>query len=480
MKPRLFWTMLLAFILVIFLGVCGMMGFFGLAVAGFRDATNDEFDYDFQQSERAYAATLADYYIARGNSWRDLDERLNDMFTGPFFSNFAVVDADRQVVASVDSSFSIGDTIESEWSQKHGVPIEVEGEQVGMLVLRTDTHPSDSGPPGNPPPFEFVERILRGFALAGLGLITILSVLAIIFSRWFSRPLRAITDAAQSLSTGRLETRAPRATIREMDDLARTFNTMAQALDEADRQRRQMTADIAHELRTPLSIIKGRLEGLQDGVYEATPDQIDHLLGETALLERLINDLRVLALADAGQLPLYPELIDPRDLLEHTQKTFTEQAQTQQVSLRIEAPEELPDIDGDEQRLAQVMGNLVANALRYTPPEGTITLVAERSTNHLTQNLVVAHQTSPPAPSSVVLRVRDTGAGIDEEMLPYIFDRFWRADRARTRTHGGTGLGLAIVKQIVAAHGGKVWAESTLGQGTTISLALPVTDEVLA
>ncbi|NOK61659.1 MAG: hypothetical protein GFH27_549313n67 [Chloroflexi bacterium AL-W] len=472
--------MLLAFILVIILGVCGMMGFFGLAVAGFRDAADDEFDYDFQRTERAYAATLADYYVARGNSWRDLDQRLNDMFTGPFFSNFAVIDEDRRVVASVNSSLSIGQTIESTWTPKHGVPIEVRGDQVGTLILRTDMHPSDVGPPGDPPPFEFFERILRGFALAGLGLVTILSVLAIIFSRWFSRPLRAITDAAQSLSTGRLETRAPRATIREMDDLARTFNTMAQALDDADRQRRQMTADIAHELRTPLSIIKGRLEGVQDGVYQATPDQIEHLLGETALLERLIDDLRVLALADAGQLPLYPELIDPRDLLEHTQKTFAEQARTQQVSLRIEAPEDLPDIDGDEQRLAQVMGNLVANALRHTPEEGTITLVAEHSTNHRTQSLVLADQAILPATASIVLRVRDTGSGIDQEMLPHIFDRFWRADRARTRTHGGAGLGLAIVKQIVAAHGGKVWAESAPGQGTTISVALPVADEVLA
>jgi two-component system OmpR family sensor kinase/two-component system sensor histidine kinase BaeS len=267
-----------------------------------------------------------------------------------------------------------------------------------------------------------------------------------------------------------------------MDDLARAFNTMAQALAAADRQRRQLTADVAHELRTPLSIIKGRLEGVQDGVYEATPEQIEGLLRETALLERLIDDLRVLALAEAGQLPLYPELIDPRDLIESAQRTFAEQAATQQVTLHADIPEEIPSIDADPQRMAQALGNLVANALRYTPAGGAITLSVQGYTNGRQKSAhapAAIQSTIDTFPTAIIFRVCDTGKGIAPEHLPHIFDRFWRTDRSRARGSGGAGLGLAIVRQIAVAHGGVVWAESVEGQGTTVSMALPAADAAL-
>jgi two-component system OmpR family sensor kinase/two-component system sensor histidine kinase BaeS len=252
-----------------------------------------------------------------------------------------------------------------------------------------------------------------------------------------------------------------------------------------------MTADIAHELRTPLTIIKGRLEGLQDGVYDATPAELDRLLGETALLERLIEDLRLLALAEAGQLQLYREALDPRDLLEHARAAFAGQATAQDVALDVVAPDGLPQIDADPQRLAQVLANLVANALRYTPSGGMITL--EATTDHRPpatnpegdkepkrqgelSNAALFVSPSPGftgAQSSVVFRVSDTGQGVAADDLPHIFDRFYRADRSRTRGGGGAGLGLAIAKQIVAAHGGAIWAESEEGCGTTISVELP-------
>ncbi len=258
---------------------------------------------------------------------------------------------------------------------------------------------------------------------------------------------------------------------------------MAQTLAQADRQRRQMTADVAHELRTPLTIIKGRLEGLQDGVYSATPAEIERLLGETAMLERLIEDLRVLALAEAGQLPLYTEALDPQDLLQGTANAFASQAAQQGVALHVEAPDNLPQIEADPQRMSQVFANLVANALRYTPAGGTIALRADHrppTTDHRpllkgeeTQLSVVRRQSSV-----VIFEVGDSGQGIAPDDLPHIFDRFYRADRSRTRGSGGTGLGLAITKQIVAAHGGTIWAESAAGQGTTISIALPTCDTV--
>jgi two-component system OmpR family sensor kinase/two-component system sensor histidine kinase BaeS len=478
MKPRLFWTMLLAFTLVIVSGICGMVGFFVVSAAAFRDwgPSRD----DGQRAERAYAEALADYYIAHGGSWEGLDRRVDDLLGGAFFFKFAVVDNDGRIVASADPALQPGQQVNTNQIAR-GEPIEARGERVGTLIRHMGPGGPFSPPRDSAIPDMF-SRVLRGFVLAGLGLATVLLLLAVVFSGWFSRPLRAITQAAQELAAGRLDVQVKPATVREMDDLARAFNTMAQALAAADRQRRQLTADVAHELRTPLSIIKGRLEGVQDGVYEATPEQIEGLLRETALLERLIDDLRVLALAEAGQLPLYPELIDPRDLIESAQRTFAEQAATQQVTLHADIPEEIPSIDADPQRMAQALGNLVANALRYTPAGGAITLSVQGYTNGRQKSAhapAAIQSTIDTFPTAIIFRVCDTGKGIAPEHLPHIFDRFWRTDRSRARGSGGAGLGLAIVRQIAVAHGGVVWAESVEGQGTTVSMALPAADAAL-
>ncbi len=246
--------------------------------------------------------------------------------------------------------------------------------------------------------------------------------------------------------------------VREIDDLAQSFNAMADSLVLADQQRRQLTADVAHELRTPLSIIKGRLEGIQDGVYQPTPEQVSTLLGETALLERMIEDLRVLAMADAGQLPLYPEPMNPIDLLYDVADSFEVESNERGVAITVAAPEHLPELYADPQRIAQVMGNLVSNALRHTPAGGALTLAVEAPEDE---------------PVGLRFSVSDTGAGIAPDDLPHIFDRFWRADRARSRSSGGAGLGLAIVRRIVEAHAGTIWATSSIGKGTTITFTLP-------
>jgi two-component system OmpR family sensor kinase/two-component system sensor histidine kinase BaeS len=455
-----------------------MVGFFAVSAASFRDRGPSR--DDGQRAERAYAETLADYYIARGDSWDGLDQRLEDLLGGAFFFRFAVVDNQRRIVASADPSLQVGQQVNPSQIMR-GRSIEARGERVGTLIRHMETGGPFS-PPRDPAIPDMFSRVLRGFVLAGLGLATVLLLLAVVFAGWFSRPLRAITQAAQELAAGKLDVQVKPAPVREMDDLARAFNTMAQALAAADRQRRQLTADVAHELRTPLSIIKGRLEGLQDGVYQATPEQIEGLLHETALLERLIDDLRVLALAEAGQLPLYPELIDPRDLIENTQRTFAEQAAAQNVALHVDMPDDLPPIDADPQRMAQVLSNLVANALRHTPPGGAITLSVQSYTNDRQKSAsapTAIQSTIDTFPAAIIFRVCDTGKGIAPEHLPHIFDRFWRTDRSRTRESGGAGLGLAIVRQIVIAHRGVVWAESVEGQGTAVSVALPVAEAVL-
>ena len=484
MKPRLFWTMLLAFAMVIVLSVCGMLGFIVLAVSGqWQPAAVRETFQDYQQT---YALSLGDYYVAHGNSWVGVEQRFDALsFGGPGnFFDYALADQSGRVIASSDSRLPPG-TVVAEKDLKDGIAVQARGTAVGTLLFRNGPRGMFSGPPPvstlpNPPaartPRTLIWSIVRGFVIAGGVLTGALLLLAVVFVQRISRPLRTLTVAAQELASGKLDVQVQPAPIREVNELTQAFNSMARSLAAADRQRRQMTADIAHELRTPLTIIKGRLEGMQDGVYEATPGELDRLLSETALLERLIEDLRLLALAENGQLPLYREPIDPRDLLNHARAAFAQQAAEQGVTLNVDAPEGLPAIDVDPQRIAQVLANLVANSLRYTSEGGNITLVAVYPAARPAQSIAGARLALPDAQAlpRVVIQVRDTGQGIPAEDLPYVFDRFYRADRSRTRSSGGTGLGLAIARQIVLAHGGDIQAESVEGQGTTISMTLPI------
>jgi len=511
MKPRLFWTMLLAFILVIVLGVCGMLGLVVLAFSGIWQPRSVR--VGLQETQRAWVASLEDYYIAHGDSWAGVDQRLSELpwSDEALFFNYALVDDNGRVVASNNRALPMGEPVPPGQPMR-GVPVEVRGARVGTLLLPfAQPFAPDAPAPTRGPP-SIVGRIASAFLAAGAGLSIGLLVLAVIFAQGLSRPLRRITVAAQSLASGQLDVQVRGAAVRELDDLASAFNAMARSLAQADRQRRQMTADIAHELRTPLTIIKGRLEGLQDGVYSATPDQIEQLLVEATLLERLIEDLRLLALAETGQLPLHPELLDPRELLADAAAAFAAQSAAQGVTLHVEAPDDLPSINADPLRMAQVLSNLVANALHHTPPAGTIRLEAALSTaerdketrrqgdteiqrqadretgrqgdretgryGELSEtSLLVSNATAGRRSSFVVLKVSDTGQGIAPADLPHIFERFWRADRSRTRASGGAGLGLAIARQIVVAHGGAIWAASAPEQGTTISVALPVSED---
>jgi signal transduction histidine kinase len=301
---------------------------------------------------------------------------------------------------------------------------------------------------------------IRGFVSAGLALAAVLLGAATFFSSRVSRPLSRLTHAARAMAAGDLSVRVGNCAVREINELSQAFNTMAASIAGADQQRRQLTADVAHELRTPLSIIRGRLEGLQDGVYDATPEQIAVLLDETAQLERLIEDLRLLALADAGQLPLYRTALRPERLLHEVERSFSHQALTCGVTLSVRPGIDLPAMQADPQRLEQVLDNLVGNALRYTPAGGAVVVSAWNE---------AASNGSP----RVGIAVADTGIGISEQDLPHVFDRFYRADRARSRSSGGAGLGLAIAKRIVDAHGGRIWAHSTPGHGTMVAFSLP-------
>jgi len=294
--------------------------------------------------------------------------------------------------------------------------------------------------------------------LLGIGLaLSFPVVVGLVAWRSFTRlvnPLARVMAAADAVAEGDFSGRVPESGPGEFGRLARSFNRMVAGLERSDRLRRNLTADVAHELRTPLTILQGNLEGILDGVYQPDAEHLDLLLDETRRLNRLVEDLRTLSLAEAGQLSLQSEPVDLADLLDDVATSFSGQAEASGVSLKVTS-EGVPGaliVPGDAGRLDQVLSNLIANALQHTPAGGAITLNAERS------------------PGGICLKVADNCRGIPAEDLPNIFDRFWRGDERR---QAGSGLGLAIARQLVQAHGGSIRVESQLNQGTTFIVDLP-------
>jgi two-component system, OmpR family, sensor histidine kinase BaeS len=235
--------------------------------------------------------------------------------------------------------------------------------------------------------------------------------------------------------------------------LARAFNNMASRLHRTDEQRRELLADVTHELRTPLTVIQGNLEGMLDGVYPADEANLRSLLDETNVLSKLVEDLRTLALAESGALQLKREPTDLANLIHDTLSAFRPQAQAAGVTLGVDAAEDLSTLELDPGRMRQVLSNLLANALRYTPCGGQVRVACTRTGNRLQ------------------LDVQDSGPGIPPDDLPHIFERFYKSTDS-----GGMGLGLAIAKHLVEAHGGTIRAESEMGKGTTIRIELPVSE----
>jgi signal transduction histidine kinase len=266
-----------------------------------------------------------------------------------------------------------------------------------------------------------------------------------------------MTRAAHRLAQGDLSQRVLVRGKDELAELGRTFNYMADSLQRAEETRRAMTADIAHELRTPLAVQRASLEALQDGVFPLTAENLETLLEQNRLLTRLVDDLRTLALADAGQLTLERAPVDLSALVQRVVDHFQAQAAGQQVTLEFtHAPAGLQPLSLDPIRIEQILTNLLSNALRYTPQGGAIRLAIRQEG------------------SRVLLHVQDSGPGIPEEALPYIFERFYRADKSRARAEGGSGLGLAIARQLARAHGGELTAENAAEGGAVFTLRLPI------
>ena len=313
-----------------------------------------------------------------------------------------------------------------------------------------------------PPGFRAREASFRARLEQSLWLATLVSIvlgilMAVAFSRRIARPLQTISSAANLLALGQFTARVP--DLRGNDEVAvlgRNFNHMAENLEQTESERKAMIADIAHELRTPLTVMQGRLEAIQDGVAKLEMSEIDRLHRQTGLLSRLVEDLRTLSLADAGRLALERVPRDLRQLVQDVSTSFQAQATSRHIRLEVGLPKEPLTVRADPYRLAQVISNLINNALTHTPEGGTVRLEAIPDGQH------------------IQLTISDTGPGIPEEALSRVFDRFYRTEASRSRQTGGSGLGLAIVKALVELHGGRVEARNRPAGGAEFRVSLPV------
>ncbi len=294
--------------------------------------------------------------------------------------------------------------------------------------------------------------------VAGFGLVFGLTVLGVVLAtRAFGRiaaPLADLMSAADSVGAGDLSVRVPERRRGVFDRLASSFNRMVEELEHTEQLWKNLTADVAHELRTPLQVVQGNLEGIVEGVYEPTPEHISSTIEETRLLARLVEDLGTLSLAESGQLPLMLETLEVDDLLNDVATAFSSHAEAAGVTITVSRSAEPLTVRADATRMQQVLGNLVVNALRHTPSRGHIRLSASS------------------AEDGVRIELADTGAGIAPEDLPFIFERFWKRDTPGNPS-SGSGLGLAIAHRFVEAHGGRIDVSSEPGAGTTFTIWLP-------
>lgn len=282
-------------------------------------------------------------------------------------------------------------------------------------------------------------------------------------SRSLTRPLDLLRQAAEKIEQNDFSIRVESRGTIEIQELTRSFNSMAQQLETSEELRKKLLSDVAHELRGPLHIVRGNLEAMLDGVYEKNETHLLRVYRQTQLVVKLVEDLDEIARAEAKQLNLNLRSVDLKKIIFDVAQSFEHSAQSKNIKLRVDLPSKLSQVEADSDRIKQIVLNLVSNALRYTPEGGEI--------------LIAAAETQ----EEIHVRVKDSGVGIDSADLPYIFDRFYRTDKARTRAKGGTGLGLAIAKALVEMHQGTIEVTSPgVGKGSTFSFVLPVSDKIEA
>lgn len=441
-----------------------LVGLVGAVLVAFMVRTQTQRQFSqlvMDQNQQVLIESLTQFYATNG-SWQGVENIFRPQQANfqqaqnpnePFEerrSIFALADKEGKLVFGAgpgikDESFSPADL-------RKGVSIEVAGQTVGTLIFLPSLNRWDRGTPeGN---------FLTEVSFASLRSAIIASVLALllggILAYTMTRSIRELTTATTVIAQGKLGHQVKVRSKDEIGALAKSFNKMSSDLQQANRLRRQMTADIAHDLRTPLSVILGYTEALSDGKLQGSAEIYSIVHTEAQHLSHLIDDLKILALADAGEIPLTYQAVPPTILLRRTADAYRIQAEQKGISLEVEASSDLPELNIDHERMAQVLGNLMSNALRYTPRGGAIRLSAKE------------------AAGKVRIEVADTGKGISAEDLPFVFGRSFRGDKARQQENGESGLGLAIAKSLVQAQGGDLTVTSQLGKGSTFTIALPI------
>ena len=407
---------------------------------------------------------VADYYANRRGfdaDQLDLQEVLGRIgrVTG---SRIVVFDSNGRMVADSHSPPSNdvfgrdGKGRPGRWKEAKEFPVRLGEDQIASFTV-SNISGAGLGTPDlfDPAPARISALVNRSLLWAGIGAAVLGTMLVWLLSRRTLAPLQNLGAAARRLGGGDLAHRADTTGPTEIRELAHSFNAMAEGLEEAERQRRNLTADVAHELRTPLSNIQGYLEAIRDGLAAPTPETLDTLHGQAMHLSRLVEDLRLLAQVEAGALQLQLSPTGMEELLQSSVEAVRPRADTKGIDLSLDAAPSLPRVYLDATRISQVIGNLLENAITHTPENGRVTLSARA------------------AGRAIEVTVSDTGPGIAPEDLPRLFDRFYRTDPSRDRSTGGAGLGLTIARRLVEAHGGAIEVESGLGEGSIFTVRLP-------
>jgi two-component system, OmpR family, sensor histidine kinase BaeS len=447
---------------LLFTGLCGI----GLVGVFANRTTSIGFDQlKLDQAQEQFANTARAYYEQRG-SWAGVSDELEPKkgnyggYSGNYSGNYAggmeqgepqprfmlADESNRMLICT--PPYQVGDVLSSDQLSR-GEPLIVDDQRVGTVLF------GEGAPTLDPFERRFLERTNRSLLFAAVGAIGIALLAGTLLVRHFMRPLQDLTQAIQKMQQGQFGQEVPVRGQDELGKLTQAFNQMSSEVAQANFLRRQMTADVAHDLRTPLTIISGHLEGLQDGTLKPNPQRFEAMGREVIRLRRLVDELRTLSLADAGELKLTCEQIEVGTLLQHVAAAFQPLLDKRQLRLQMTVEPTLPPLWADRERIGQVLGNLMSNAIRHTAAGGMIALSACKGAD------------------GFEIAVRDTGEGIPSDKLPYIFERLYRVNDARSQRDGESGLGLAIVKSIVEAHGGRIVVQSEIGRGTTLTVRLP-------
>ncbi len=429
-----------------------------VAILSWVAATSEFTRFVGQQAQDDFVVFVSNYY-ATNASLNGVDKAIRVRVEVPFnattdlpeqvrFFPFGLATPDG-VVVNPSEGYRLGERVPDELIAT-GTKIFRDGKVIAVVLPRPAPFPRNRAQE------QFVQRTLNTFLVSAGGAAIVAIILGVALARTITRPVQELTNAAQRMAKGELGHTVRVESRDEVGDLANAFNQMSSDLKRSDQVRRQMTADIAHELRNPLTVIGGYLDAMRVGDLQPTPQRLDAVYDEIQHLEHIVEDLRTLSLADAGALVLNCQEVSLREILQRVANRFAPQAAQKKIALQVSADSAMPLLQLDEARMTQVLDNLVSNALQHTHAGGRITLAAEQNEDN------------------IFLRVSDTGKGISPEDLPHVFERFYRGDRARPAEEGSSGLGLAIAKALVEAHGGKISVASVLGQGTTFMIELPI------